>query len=270
MRILLCVLSLFVMSGCSKLADSEMNASAVTADEPMVEQVALSEPSESQPVPERKLIRNGSMSIEVSDAREAHKQVQLLADECGGYLGSIKQANYNDRPSYNVVVRIPGNKLDEFITKVEKLAIEVESTDISVEDVSEEYVDLESRLVAKRQVEARFLEIVKQAKTVKETLEVESEIGTVRAAIEQIQGRMKYINSRVSFSTLELNYYEPASMVEPGTSGRFVASFVGGWNALVTFLVALTAAWPFLLMITTAIWFYVRRKKKETKVAVQA
>lgn len=264
MRILLCVLSLFVMLSCSQMAnDSEPGASAYP-DEATVIEVSQNAPPD-KPVPERKLIRNGAMSFEVKEVMSARRAIVAFTNELDGYIASEKLINNDDKTRFEQVVRIPGNRLDDFVALVDTLARKMDSRDFSSQDVSEEFVDLEGRLRAKRGVEARYREIVKQAKTIKEVLEVEDQIGVVRGDIEKIEGRLKYLSNKTSFSTVTLNYYEHYSEAVPGIGSKFAESFFGGWNGLMIFLVAITRTWPFLLIIGFSAWLIMRRKRKDEK-----
>ncbi len=83
-----------------------------------------------------------------------------------------------------------------------------------------------------------------------------------------MQGRLKFLGNQTAYGTLELTYYKHYTVVPPappGVGSKFASSFIGGWNALVTFLIGLTATWPFLLMIGTFALLYWRRIKRQEK-----
>jgi hypothetical protein len=278
MRILLCVLSLFVMLSCDRRVES--NESATISKTAPVEQVSMNEaPADKpaspadRPVLERKLIRNGSMSFEVEDVTTTRTKIDELTRLAGGYVSSEMQNGNEEHPRYHQVIRIPGASVDDFVAKVEALAMKVESKQITVQDVTGEYVDIGSRLSAKQKIEARFLEIVKQAKTIEDILRVEEQIGSVQSEIESMQGRLKFLSNQASYGTLELTYHKHYSVVPPklpGVGSKFASSFIGGWNGLVTFLIGLTATWPFLLIIGTFALLYWRRiKGREKQVSPQ-
>lgn len=264
MRNLLCVLSLFVtLTSCgTKNSESANSANPGLA--------ASSESKAEEAPPERRLIRNGSMSFEVDDVTTTRQKISLLVSEAGGYVFSEKRHADDERPSHEQVVRIPGGQFEAFISKVEGLAKSIDGEDFTSDDVTEQYVDLETRLVAKKELEARFREIVKQAKTIKEILEVEEQIGYVHSEIEQLQGKLKYLSNKTSFSTISLTYYQPALPIElPGTGTKFIESFLGGWRALVALLIGLTSIWPFLIAVSAATWFVIRRRRKEVRTVIQ-
>jgi urease accessory protein UreE len=95
-------------------------------------------------------------------------------------------------------------------------------------------VDVEARLAAKKKVEARYLELVAQAKTVTEVLEVERELGNVRAEIESMEGRMKVLRDQVAMSTLTITCTKPQARSDSFTPHVGVA-VKEGWNNLLRF-----------------------------------
>jgi hypothetical protein len=265
MRILLCVLSLFVAFGCSDY--KEANATATEA--PQAIEIALNKSSEQASiVVERKLIRNGSISFEVNDVMGTRRAIDEATKATGGYVSSETQSG-GDHPQYNQVLRIPGNSLDSFIAKIESMAIKIDSKTVSATDVTEEYVDIKSRLTAKKELEARYREIVKQAKTVEDILQVEEQIGAARSEIESMEGRLKYMDNKISYSTLELTYYEHYTVETPALSGKFAVSFRAGWNAWISFLVAITTTWPFLIILGVSAWLIMRRRKVPNQITPQ-
>ena len=264
MRILLCVVSLFVMFSCSQNAERERRV-ALLAPDGTIEPVATKIATADKPVPERKLIRNGSIFFQVESVTTTRSKIYELTNAAGGYVSSETQDAEEGRPNYRQVIRVPGTKVDEFVSKVESLAKAIDSRKISVQDVTAEYVDIESRLSAKQKLEARYLEIVKQATTIEDILKVEDQLGTVRSEIESMQGQLKLFSSQVAYGTLELTYYEPYTIATPGVGSKFASSFVGGWDALVALLIGLTATWPFLIIIGASAWLYWHRINRQTK-----
>lgn len=211
-------------------------------------------------VTERKLIKNGSIEFEVGSVSDTKTKITALVTEAGGYISSDNQNNYSGAPRFEQVARIPSDKLDDFVTKIEGLAKKVDSKSISTQDVTEEFIDVETRLATKKELEARYRDLLKQAKTVKDIIEVETQLNNVRGEIESMEGRLKYLTSQVSFSTLSISYYEAVSG-NYGFGYRFMNSFGEGWRALLDFVIGLFAAWPFVIMIGLGIWLFIRWRR---------
>src|SRR5690606_29268369 len=115
-----------------------------------------------------------------------------------------------------------------------------------------------------RAVEKRYLELATQAKNVPEMLEVERELGNVRAEIESMEARMKALRDQVSMSTLSITCTKQQALVER-FSPQFGVAFKEGWNNLLRFAVWLTNLWPFVILITVLVWWWRRRRAKRAK-----
>jgi hypothetical protein len=135
--------------------------------------------------------------------------------------------------------------------------------------VTEEFIDIQARIKTKKELENRYKELLAKANTVEELLSIEKELGTLRTEIESIEGRLKYLQDRVSLSSLTIEYYELTT-----SSFRFIPklgkSFVTGWNWFLSFIVGLVHMWPFIVLFVAALIISLRinRKKKKTKNAV--
>lgn len=256
---------LLAISCCSLLAGCGDNNPRMAENEVANFAMAkMSDQSQSAAAPlvtERKLIRNGSIEFEVSSVADTKQKVTDLVNEAGGYISTDNQNNYSGSPRYEQVARIPADKLDDFISKIEALAKKVDNKSISTQDVTEEFIDVETRLATKKELEARYRDLLKQAHTVKDIIEVEAQLNNVRGEIESMEGRLKYLNSQVSYSTLTLSYYQ-ATSGNYGFSYRFMNSFGEGWRNLLDFVIGVFAAWPFVIIIAVGAWLFARWRHK--------
>jgi hypothetical protein len=103
---------------------------------------------------------------------------------------------------------------------------------------------------------------LKKAKNVIEILEIEKQIGQLRSEIESIEGRLKYLQNQVSFSTLTMTFYEDLpNQTEFGQ--KFKNGFRNGWDNLILFFVVLTNIWPFILIgLGLVVGLRIYRRKK--------
>lgn len=157
----------------------------------------------------RKVIRTGSLEIEVASFDAAHRAVVAVLQELGGFVASANtQKLANGRIRGTITVRFPAGSFDAATLRFKELG-EVKNQSVSTQDVTRLFFDTEANLRNKKILEERLLEILKKSKgNVKELLEVEKELGTVRAEIERLEGEMKYLANQVSLSTLTLNLHE--------------------------------------------------------------
>ncbi|CAN5455047.1 hypothetical protein BH09BAC3_BH09BAC3_15080 [soil metagenome] len=215
--------------------------------------------SSSVEVIDRKLIRNGDINLKVDDVAKTKEEIEKISKELSGYISNETQNNYGDRVQYNQIIRIPANKFDGLVKQIEALANKVESKNINTQDVTEEYIDIEARLKTKKELEERYREILKQAKTVADILSIESQIASVRSEIESMEGRLNYLKNQVSFSTLNVSYYQSIG-TDFGFGSKFIHSIGEGWENLLGFLITITMLWPFVIAAGLAFWWWRRRR----------
>jgi hypothetical protein len=136
---------------------------------------------------------------------------------------------------------------------------------VSTQDVSKEFVDLESRLKTKREVEARYMEILRsKAGTIEELLNAEHQIGDLHEEIEATISRINYLREQVSYSTINLEFYQTITQDlhtanETATKDQFSDAVKTGWAGVVTIAVALTYMWP-IIIVLAVIFIFVRHR----------
>lgn len=212
------------------------------------------------------IIKEGYLSIEVRDINGASGEIAAKIKELEGFVASESAYSESTRSSRNMTVRIPADRFDQLISFLEAQAVRVANKNITLRDVSEEYVDVEARLATKRELEQRYRELLAKARTVEEMLSIERELANVRAEIESMTGRLKYLSDRVALSTLNLEVFQTFSPAY-AFGQKLSKSFVDGWYAFLGFLVWLAGLWPFVLIVLV-IWFilkYYKRRRKSVK-----
>jgi Flp pilus assembly protein TadB len=174
-----------------------------------------------------------------------------------------------------MTIRIPADKFQESLAEIRKTVDRVVVETVSGQDVTEEFVDIEARLKTKKALEERFLEIMKQAKSVNDALNVERQLAEVRTEIERIEGRKRFLENQTSLSTITLELQTPAA-ISGSSSGFFYElreALSDGFSAALTFILVLVrifiALIPFLLLVVLPIFlllrYFWRRSKKREK-----
>jgi len=224
------------------------------------------------PVIVQKMIKEADVRLEVKKYSLARPQIMAAIKKYNGFITSENQDNNEQRINTDYVIRVSNDKFDGLVDDLVATASHVNYKKIKAEDVSEEYVDIESRLKTKREVEKRYLDILSRAKTVDEILKVEETIRVIREEIEAKEGRMRFINDRVSFSTINLNVYEKLDFryipdSKPNFFQRLWKAINTGWTALITVLIALFYIWPLILIALIIVFIILRveRKRKKAK-----
>ena len=212
---------------------------------------------------ERKIVKSGRISLEVESVVTAMDEIASIADELGGYVVSSDKYETDEGPSANMNIRIPVEKFDQAFDRLRQLAIEIpyESTD-SI-DVTEEYVDLQARLGNLEATENQYLALLERAESVEDTIQVWRELSNIRGQIEQIEGRMKYLERTSDMSFIQIDLSEPGALAGPWSPSNAIRSAIRG---LVTFLRGVLTAliWIgiFCWIWIPALVFYLKRRRK--------
>lgn len=161
--------------------------------------------SEPWPSYGRKIIRRATLEVEVDGGRfdEAVSRLLGLADFFGGYVEDSRVGASGEKRSARVVLRVPEESFGRALDEVGSLG-KVVSERISGQDVTEQYVDVESRIKALEVQEARLLDLLSKAKTVDEILRIEQELSRVRTQIETHEGRLKSLERLSALSAIEV------------------------------------------------------------------
>ncbi len=167
----------------------------------------------------RKIVRNGSLELLVSDVRQAASKVRAIAEGVGGFVEKSTQTNIGGHTAV-ITVRVPAGGLDQVMSEIERLALSVDRENIEARDVTRDYVDLNARLRNTQAEEARYLEILKRTATVKDTLDGAEKLSGVRGQIEQLQGEMKYLTTQIDMSSLEISLRGEAGATVLGIQWR--------------------------------------------------
>jgi len=161
-------------------------------------------------------------------------------------------------------VRVPSAKFSEALDEIRKTASRVVVETVKSDDVTEEFIDIEAQLKAKKALEAQFLEIMKRANTVEDALNVQRELAEVRGEIEKIEGRKRFLENQSSFSTVKIRLQTPATFTETSTgfSDRFKQAFGSGFDMALNFILGLVsfliAILPFFVFIVLPVYLIVR------------
>ncbi len=160
---------------------------------------------------ERKLIRNGDISLEVSDLEKTQAAIEDWVKEFGGYISSSN----NGEKSSSYTVRIPSEKFDSAMDAVGALGT-LKNKNISTQDVSDQFYDLQSRLETKKVLREKLNGYLRQANSMQDILKVESELNSVQSDIESMEGRLKRLTSQIDFSTISVYVTLPYKSVQGG------------------------------------------------------
>ncbi|MBW3596675.1 MAG: DUF4349 domain-containing protein [Planctomycetes bacterium] len=223
---------------------------------------------------DRKIIYTATVNLVVPDFAAADRKIQSLARETGGFVAEFREdGQYGDRRSGRWVVRTPVKHFQKFLDEVTALGVP-EMREISTQDVTEEYVDLEARLANKRKLEQRILDLLEnQTGEIKDIIAVETELARVREEIERMEGRLRWLAQRVELTTVtifareEFDYVPPQAPTFAGkvqsTWSHSLAALGKAGEALALVIVAIVPwlAVLAILLFPLLIWWRLRRRR---------
>jgi len=223
-------------------------------------------------VNKKKIIKDGELNIQVRDLEQAKKRIDTLTQSYQGYYANESYNNRENEISYNLKIRIPADYFERFIADLEAGNGEVIYKEIEARNVTDQFIDLETRLKNKRNYLNRYNELLNKANSVADILQVQEKIRRLEEEIESTLGRLKYLNDQVDYSTLSMVLFQKKTFkYHPDQRDRFTErlkhALSGGWIGFINFLIIVIRLWPFWLILTGVIylWRRIRKKKKNQK-----
>ena len=208
---------------------------------------------------DRKIIRNAELDLEAENPEKAQQQITGIAELKGGFVVESQQSSSDVRSTTRdivvMTVRVPSEKFGETLDEIRKTASRIVTESAKGQDVTEEFIDIEAQLRAKKALEQQFMEIMKRANTVEEALSVQSQLATVRGEIERIEGRKRFLENQASLSTIKIRLQTARVFAasSEGFADRVGESFATGTDIAMSFVLGLVTlvigALPFLLFI---------------------
>lgn len=278
---------MFVISGCvtseSKLpinngtANKTVSSGVATQEAVAPADTAVTEPSTNGQtgqgtLPDTpKLIKTADATIEVGkgEFEKKFEDAKRVADRFEGHVtNSSANRTKGELISGVVTIRVPSKSFDDALSAVKELG-KVNSIAVRADDVTEEYVDLQSRLKNLQAQEGQLIAIMARAQTVAEILAVQAQLTSVQGEIEVIKGRMQYLDNRVDFSTINITIQEPGAVVPESDEWGFIdalrtaaKAFIAVFNGMI---IAFGGALPVIILvvlIVAAVKWLGRRAKK--------
>ncbi len=253
-----------------ELAREEMPAPMATTvvEKPMPAQpeVPVEKEAEASGVPtenlleERKIIYQGSIFLIVEDTDQAARDIEKMVQSAGGYVARMNSYRRGDRMYYDITVRVPAGRFENFRTALRKLAVRVENEELSTNDVTDQYYDLEARIKTLKETEAELTELLRKTEErggdVEDIMKIYEQLSRIRAEIESMQGQLNRLDRLTAYSTLDI-HLEPHVLSEPITpeeTWSFMEIVHSSVKTLVTILAGLaTLAIRFIIVVVPVV-----------------
>ncbi len=243
-------------TGFSEMMDvTATKQAAQPTGEPVAEQVT------------KKVVKTGGIEFQSDDIEADYLTIRELLPQYQAYIENENQYKSDQRIDYRLTIRVPSHRYDTLYGSLASFGVRVDNKYSNIEDVTEQYYDLKTRIKNKKALEDRYVQLLDQATEVKDILEIEKNLNAVRTEIERFEGQFNYLSKQVSLSTINLTFYEVLPYVydasqRKGFGARILSALNNGWQSFLSFTVALISLWPFLFLIVAGV--YLIRKVKQT------
>lgn len=265
----LLLLSLCLSCHTSTKDSAESVSSDQTATAPAVremEDVVISETTKNEEIAneksrsgaDQKIIRTANVRFQVADFKTATAAINRIVPQHRAELLSANETREEGNLKSNLVIKVPPPQFEPLLNELVEQSLYLDAKNIAAEDVTTEYIDVAARLKAKKAVEARYLDLLQRAKTVKDIITVEEQLRQIREEIESSEARLLYINRQTTYSTIHLEYYQTltaTSSPETSFAVRMRNALRGGWDLILALFVGLLYLWPLFLIIPVLVYF---------------
>lgn len=216
---------------------------------------------------EQKIIKTGDIKFETNDLGATYNQMITAVKKHNAIIQIDTEGKEYGSIFRKIIIRVPSKNFDAFLTDISKGVTYFDNKEISSQDVTEEYIDIDARLKAKKVLESRYLELLKKANKVSEMLEIEAQLSAIREEIEAKEGQLRYMKSQISMSTITVEFYKTIANEGGATisyGSKIWNSITSGFNTISSFFIELLSIWPFLIILAATVYFIRKRFKKKT------
>ena len=273
-RILYLLSFALIFISCKKAADEtsyEADRTAVTEEafapaQPVEAAAEVSNVSNNDvSLIDQKIIKNGTLRFETSDMNKTATGIYAALKKYNGYIQLDNETKGYNEITRNIVIRVPNQNFEKLINEVTQGVSYFDEKQITSEDVTEQFIDLEARLKSKKELEARYIDLLRKATKVSDIIEIEQQINVIREEIESKEGQLNYMKSRVSMSTLNITFYKPTSEsgVTVSYGDKIVNALKGSISWIPSFFIGLIYIWPLFFIAVIGYFIFKRKRKKQ-------
>lgn len=220
---------------------------------------------------DKKIIKTADIALQVKDFNAFNNDIHSKVRNYGAYIASEEQSQTDGGIQNTISIKVPVEQFETLLNSLGNDAITMVQRKISTQDVTGEVVDTKARIEAKKQVRNRYIDLLKQAKNMKEILEVQQEINGIQEAIESGSGRVTFLTHNAAYSTINLRYFQyntSANTIDekPHFFIKLKEAFLQGVTIVSNILLFFTSIWP-LIVLSVIVWLvYKKMNTKGTKV----
>lgn len=276
-KILFILLLSALFSNCKK-ADADLNSEVQTIKLPRksesVNSIIYNQDKNDETAKEtaeniqQKIIKEGNLRFETNDLVVTYTQIQNAVKSQQATIQNDTEGKDSESVFRKLIIRVPSKNFDLFLKDISKGVAYFDNKEISSQDVTAEFIDIDARLKAKKTLEVRYLELLKKATKVSEMLEIEAQLSAIREEIEAKEGQLNYMQNRVSFSTITVEFYKSVANESGATSSygmKIWTAFKSGFNGLSSLFINLLSIWPFIIILVV-IGYFIKKRFSSKKI----
>ncbi|KKP68094.1 MAG: hypothetical protein UR66_C0008G0002 [Candidatus Moranbacteria bacterium GW2011_GWE1_35_17] len=260
------------MMSAESIDSDAVSAGVAQGNRMMKESVATdnfiqTEVDESAQITDKKVIKNGDLSLKIGSADWAANEISNIVKQKGGEVFSTNfyEAVRGQKSGF-MTVKVPVAKFEETVSDIKKIAVQVISESTTGQDVTERYTDLQAQLKNKKAEEESFVKILGTAGKIDDVLSATREVARVRGEIERLEGKIRFMDSQTDMSTITINLTEDVTIVPISEGWRpwqvvkqsfkeLVTNIQGFADGIIRFIiVGIPSLVPFILLIVFLVW----------------
>ncbi|HEY8936841.1 MAG TPA: DUF4349 domain-containing protein [Cyclobacteriaceae bacterium] len=278
MKTFICSLIMISMTliSCGKKAEESANATdsisevvdLTSLDNQAEKQLAATPNSDLYSDGKTKLIKTVDYRFQVDQVNKSTEAIEAAVRKFPAYISSSALHLENPILENKITIRVQSEYFQDLLKEIDKQARFVNFREVKTDDVAKEFVDLDSRLNTKREVEKRYSEILRtKAGTIEELLKAEEQIGALHEDIEATISRINYLKDQVHYSTINLEFYqtitqEITAIDQPSVMSQIGEGLSTGWGGLLNVIIGMAYIWPiFVIALSVFLYFKFRKKK---------
>ncbi|MBL0742772.1 DUF4349 domain-containing protein [Chryseolinea lacunae] len=220
-------------------------------------------------VPRLNLVREAKLVLQVKNVNATTDSLRSLLSQFQAYASDEHQEKTNVGLRMAMTIRVGENAFEHLLKRIESLGQKVSDRSITLKDVTMQFTDLNVRLKSKKEVESRYHQILQQAKTVKDMLAIEEQLGTTREEIESMEAELKYMSHQLAYCTIDLSFTQHHEEPPTGFARELGLALQNGWRAFLGMMLQAVRLWPWIVMtVGVVFWLLHLRKTRKLRTSV--
>ena len=237
--------------------DEQSPPKSSTGQHPAQSSATVQQTAPANPDWDKKIVKTANLNLEVKNYKSFNDLLHRTVKQSGGYIAQEEQNESGYKIENTVTIKVPVAQFDETLSQLASDSSKLLEKKISAEDVSMQIVDTKSRLETKKEVRERYLELLKEARNMKDILSVQNEINDIQEQMEGAAGRIAYLSHSAAFSTINLSFYQvldagASNEPDPSFLHKIKVAFAEGWNWISALLLGLISLWPLWIAVGLA------------------